>query len=105
MDRLTVKHEYDPKTGFIVARETVALPPLIRDAPPLDAASAASSDDDGTVSSSEAGFPVSVVDIDYDGGRAGRVAGTLFYPARGGGGGGAAGAPRWSPHYYYTYGE
>jgi thiol:disulfide interchange protein len=38
MDRLTVKHEYDPKTGFIVARETVALPPLIRDAPPLDAA-------------------------------------------------------------------
>ncbi|MEN9508405.1 MAG: hypothetical protein RLZZ621_968, partial [Gemmatimonadota bacterium] len=23
MDRLTVKHEYDPKTGFIVARETV----------------------------------------------------------------------------------
>ena len=38
MDRLTVKHEYDPTTGFIVARETVALPPLIGDAPPLDAA-------------------------------------------------------------------
>jgi hypothetical protein len=38
MDRLTVKHEYDPKTGFIVARETVPLPPLIADAPPLDAA-------------------------------------------------------------------
>lgn len=38
MDRLTVKHAYDPKTGFIVARETVALPPIVRDAPPLDAA-------------------------------------------------------------------
>jgi len=38
MDRLTVAHEYDPKTGFIVAREVVALPPLIADAPPLDAA-------------------------------------------------------------------
>ena len=38
MDRLTVKHAYDPKTGFIVARETIALPPLIADAPPLDAA-------------------------------------------------------------------
>lgn len=38
MDRLTVAHEYDPKTGFIVAREVVALPALIADAPPLDAA-------------------------------------------------------------------
>ncbi len=38
MDRLTVAHEYDPKTGFIVAREVVALPSLIADAPPLDAA-------------------------------------------------------------------
>ncbi len=38
MDRLTVAHEYDPKTGFIVAREVVSLPPLIADAPPLDAA-------------------------------------------------------------------
>jgi hypothetical protein len=38
MDQLTVAHEYDPKTGFIVAREVVALPPLIADAPPLDAA-------------------------------------------------------------------
>jgi thioredoxin-like negative regulator of GroEL len=38
MDRLTVKHAYDPKTGFIVARETVELPPIVRDAPPLDAA-------------------------------------------------------------------
>jgi thiol:disulfide interchange protein len=38
MDRLTVAHEYDPKTGFIAAREVVALPPLIADAPPLDAA-------------------------------------------------------------------
>jgi hypothetical protein len=26
MNRLTVAHEYDPKTGFIVARETVPLP-------------------------------------------------------------------------------
>jgi thioredoxin-like negative regulator of GroEL len=38
MDRLTVAHEYDPKTGFIVAREVVGLPPLVADAPPLDAA-------------------------------------------------------------------
>ena len=38
MDRLTVAHEYDPKTGFIVAREVVALPPLIADAPQLDKA-------------------------------------------------------------------
>jgi thiol:disulfide interchange protein len=38
MDRLNVKHAYDPKTGFIVARETVELPPIVRDAPPLDAA-------------------------------------------------------------------
>jgi len=38
MDRLTVLHEYDPKTGFIVARETISLPPIIADAPQLDAA-------------------------------------------------------------------
>jgi thiol:disulfide interchange protein len=38
MDRLTVAHEYDPKTGFIVARETVTLPPVIANAPPLDEA-------------------------------------------------------------------
>lgn len=38
MDRLTVAHEYDPTTGFIVARETVALPPILADAPPLDEA-------------------------------------------------------------------
>ena len=38
MDRLTVAHEYDPKTGFIVARETVTLPPVIGNAPPLDEA-------------------------------------------------------------------
>lgn len=38
MDRLTVANEYDPKTGFIVARETIMLPPLIADAPALDAA-------------------------------------------------------------------
>lgn len=38
MDRLTVAHEYDPTTGFIVAREVVALPRLLADAPPLDAA-------------------------------------------------------------------
>jgi thioredoxin-like negative regulator of GroEL len=38
MDRLTVRHEYDPQTGFIVARETISLPPLIADGPALDAA-------------------------------------------------------------------
>lgn len=38
MDRLTVAHHYDPKTGFIVAKEVVPLPALIADAPPLDAA-------------------------------------------------------------------
>lgn len=36
MDRLTVDHEYDPETGFIVARETISLPPLIADGPSLD---------------------------------------------------------------------
>jgi hypothetical protein len=45
MDRLTVSHQYDPGTGFIVARETIALPPLIADAPPLDAAIAAAGTD------------------------------------------------------------
>lgn len=44
MDRLTVEHEYDPKTGFIVAREAVSLPPLIADAPALDAAIEAAGD-------------------------------------------------------------
>ena len=38
MDRLTVAHAYDPATGFIVAKETVALPPLLANAPPLDEA-------------------------------------------------------------------
>lgn len=38
MDRLTVPHFYDPATGFIVAREPVSLPPILADAPPLDAA-------------------------------------------------------------------
>ena len=41
MDRLTVAHAYDPATGFIVAKETVALPPLLANAPPLDEAIAA----------------------------------------------------------------
>ena len=36
MDRLTVEHHYDPETGFIVADETVELPPLIAAAPALD---------------------------------------------------------------------
>lgn len=36
MDRLTVAHAYDPETGFIVAREVVELPPLLRDAPSLE---------------------------------------------------------------------
>jgi thiol-disulfide isomerase/thioredoxin len=35
MDRLTVRTEYDPKTGFIVAREVIALPAALRDAPLL----------------------------------------------------------------------
>ena len=38
MDRLTVAHEYDPRTGFIVAREVVPLPPVLADAPTLDVA-------------------------------------------------------------------
>lgn len=38
MDRLTVPHQYDPTTGFIVAREVTPLPPLLEGAPPLDAA-------------------------------------------------------------------
>lgn len=45
MDRLTVAHAYDPKTGFIVARETITLPPLIANAPPLDAAVARAGSD------------------------------------------------------------
>lgn len=45
MDRLTVAHAYDPTTGFIVARETIALPPLLADAPRLDAAIAAAGDE------------------------------------------------------------
>lgn len=35
MDRLTVEHEYDPATGFIVAREVITLPDVLADAPPL----------------------------------------------------------------------
>lgn len=42
MDRLTVDHAYDPQTGFIVAREVIALPPVLADAPPLDDAVALS---------------------------------------------------------------
>lgn len=38
MDRLTVRHDYDAGTGFIVARETIALPDVIAAAPPLDQA-------------------------------------------------------------------
>lgn len=38
MDRLTVEHAYDPDTGFIVARETVALPPVLGDGPGLEEA-------------------------------------------------------------------
>lgn len=37
MDRLTVDHDYDPQTGFIVAREIITLPSMLADAPPLDA--------------------------------------------------------------------
>lgn len=35
MDRLTVEHEYDPSTGFIVAKETIGLPEVIRTGPPI----------------------------------------------------------------------
>ena len=45
MDRLTVSHVYDPRTGFLVARETISLPRLIADAPPLDEAIAAAGTD------------------------------------------------------------
>lgn len=38
MDRLTVSHEYDPKTGFIVAKETVALPAIIAEGPSIKSA-------------------------------------------------------------------
>lgn len=38
MDRLTVEHAYDPDTGFIVARETVALPRVLAGGPRLDEA-------------------------------------------------------------------
>lgn len=38
MDRLTVEHAYDPKTGFIVAKKAVALPAMLESAPPLDEA-------------------------------------------------------------------
>jgi thiol:disulfide interchange protein len=38
MDRLTVKTEYDPKTGFIVAREVVPLPTELREGPAIEAA-------------------------------------------------------------------
>lgn len=38
MDRLTVDHEYDPETGFIVARETITLPDEFSKAATLDAA-------------------------------------------------------------------
>lgn len=42
MDRLTVKHAYDPQTGFIVAREVITLPPILAEAPALDEAVAQS---------------------------------------------------------------
>jgi thiol:disulfide interchange protein len=38
MDRLTVRHHFDPATGFIVADETTPLPAVLRDAAPLEAA-------------------------------------------------------------------
>ena len=38
MDRLTVDHEYDPQTGFIVAREIIGLPSVITSGPPADVA-------------------------------------------------------------------
>ena len=38
MDRLTVKHAYDPETGFIVAKEVITLPPLLAEGPSLNEA-------------------------------------------------------------------
>ena len=38
MDRLTVRHHFDPATGFIVADEVTPLPAVLRDAAPLEAA-------------------------------------------------------------------
>ena len=35
LDRLTVKHRWDPATGLIVSEEVVALPEPLRDAPSL----------------------------------------------------------------------
>ncbi|MGP1347862.1 MAG: thioredoxin family protein [Phycisphaerales bacterium] len=49
MDRLTVQHAYDPDTGFIVARETIALPPILAGAPPLDEAIRLAAIDNRTV--------------------------------------------------------
>lgn len=42
MDSLTIDHEYDPATGFIVAREVIALPPVLANAPRLPEAVAQS---------------------------------------------------------------
>ncbi|MEQ8771087.1 MAG: thioredoxin family protein [Phycisphaerales bacterium] len=44
MDRLTVEHAYDPETGFIVAKETVGLPAVLTDGPPIDEAVRAAGD-------------------------------------------------------------
>lgn len=49
MDRLTVQHEFDPETGFIVAKEVVPLPAALRDAPRLDAAIEAAAERGDTV--------------------------------------------------------
>ena len=35
MNTLTVEHEYDPDTGFILARELIGLPSIISDGPPV----------------------------------------------------------------------
>ena len=49
MDRLTVAHEFDPQTGFIVARETIALPAVLAEAPPIDQAIARASAESGRI--------------------------------------------------------
>lgn len=46
MDRLTIAHEYDPETGFIVAKEVIVLPPLLSEAPKLEDAAALSREAD-----------------------------------------------------------
>ncbi|MEM7229794.1 MAG: hypothetical protein AAF432_13365, partial [Planctomycetota bacterium] len=49
MNRLTVPHAYDPQTGFIMARQTIALPPQLAEAPRIDDAVQAGKDENRLV--------------------------------------------------------